>query len=1000
MLKHFKSILKDQSGMSLVEVMVAVGISSVVSMGVMKINETATKGMNHTSTKFNLQEYQRSTLALTLSKPEHCKANFLGKNVSGVLAADQFVVGSKIVKADGTIIAGVDAPDNKTPEGDWTINSFQLDPIVRDGAGQTGICNLRMTLTRNKMAFGGTSQNIRIPLYCMVDAGDLITTCMAASAANSDIWQMNYRTGFEFINYLPASGLGYVVIGPDPSGNTPSFEVNASLTINQDGFDWRGFPPYKEGLKMPKMNVVTWEDWGISEGVSHTAGSANCFKMANFPTATTLNQQAEFCPTFLSTQSLNGTAYNNHIIANRGGIQLLPWDAAATNASTVRIESTDGAFTIDYNFLKRNLTSGALELARGNSSDGDNGAVVMTMTNTGHFYLASILNVDNLGAPLLHLDPNGIIESNNSYFSDKQNDFQVGLGIPSLVIGTSNKGGLSTDTAPSPHNTEGSIIVGSENIVRSKSSLVVGLSNDLPKTANFSTVVGTFNILGGATAGSFQNVFGELNLTNNSGYNLVVGNSNMVDGINSITLGSSNWLGGNYAQTIGMNNVASADHSMAIGRNNLAATVYSFAFGYDSESTGVSSFSFGNGAKASQGYTMAFGLLAEANKQGSIALGNNTMATSFNNSFVTGTFNNPTADNFVGASGTSTSAGQYFSVGRGWNASTRRNLFSITSEGNIAIKKNIHSSTETKNQEGELYIFPARTLRSDSNADFSLISSNLIRRCPSSSPTAVCTYHFKYDTAGNHLGYSAIALANKEIDYGNGSTGEVAFYAGAPGSSLTSPLDWNSHVINAERTITRAQLNATKRFSVQHWGSSFHGNPVSGVGGCAGVMNWSAGSFTCSDQKLKKDIQNIEDESFMQILKLKPVSYFWNDHPFNKIMKMDQNKKLQYGFIAQDVERIFPSIVDEGQVKDSEGKVQKAKTISYISLIPHVVGVVQKIWHKVEALFEKVAIQDNKVKSLESKIEQLELQNQIIIDELCQAKSDSKICRNRVLENK
>ena len=47
----------NQNGISLIEVMVAAGISSVIALGTMKINENAQKGMRSVATKAELSSY-------------------------------------------------------------------------------------------------------------------------------------------------------------------------------------------------------------------------------------------------------------------------------------------------------------------------------------------------------------------------------------------------------------------------------------------------------------------------------------------------------------------------------------------------------------------------------------------------------------------------------------------------------------------------------------------------------------------------------------------------------------------------------------------------------------------------------------------------------------------------------------------------------------------------------------------------------------------------------
>ncbi|SFB29517.1 Chaperone of endosialidase [Flavobacterium swingsii] len=62
-----------------------------------------------------------------------------------------------------------------------------------------------------------------------------------------------------------------------------------------------------------------------------------------------------------------------------------------------------------------------------------------------------------------------------------------------------------------------------------------------------------------------------------------------------------------------------------------------------------------------------------------------------------------------------------------------------------------------------------------------------------------------------------------------------------------------------------------------------------------------------SDRKLKKDIHSI-DSALDKIKALEPVTYFYDAE---KTTGLNLPKKLQYGFIAQDLEKIFPNLVSK-----------------------------------------------------------------------------------------
>lgn len=84
-----------------------------------------------------------------------------------------------------------------------------------------------------------------------------------------------------------------------------------------------------------------------------------------------------------------------------------------------------------------------------------------------------------------------------------------------------------------------------------------------------------------------------------------------------------------------------------------------------------------------------------------------------------------------------------------------------------------------------------------------------------------------------------------------------------------------------------------------------------------------------SDQRLKQNIQTLEN-STSNISALRPVSYHWNEQGKAK----GGNNNLQYGFIAQEVEKVLPHLVNT----DKDGY----KSVNYIEVIPVLVKALQE----------------------------------------------------------
>ena len=101
------------------------------------------------------------------------------------------------------------------------------------------------------------------------------------------------------------------------------------------------------------------------------------------------------------------------------------------------------------------------------------------------------------------------------------------------------------------------------------------------------------------------------------------------------------------------------------------------------------------------------------------------------------------------------------------------------------------------------------------------------------------------------------------------------------------------------------------------------------------------GGMSCSsDQNLKKDITTLEATTTLnKLMQLRPVSYRWNGE--------DSNTTTSHqGFIAQEVETIFPEFVST----DSNG----IKSINYSNFVPAMISAIQTINARVNAIDQRL----------------------------------------------
>jgi hypothetical protein len=105
--------------------------------------------------------------------------------------------------------------------------------------------------------------------------------------------------------------------------------------------------------------------------------------------------------------------------------------------------------------------------------------------------------------------------------------------------------------------------------------------------------------------------------------------------------------------------------------------------------------------------------------------------------------------------------------------------------------------------------------------------------------------------------------------------------------------------------------------------------------------------LTLSDKKFKMDISNIESP-LDKILKLNGVTYFLKIDD----LKLDNNQRKNYGFIAQDLQKIIPDIV----YSDSNGTL----SVDYLAIIPYLVEAIKK--QNLEIIELKEVLNPNKQK--------------------------------------
>jgi len=93
---------------------------------------------------------------------------------------------------------------------------------------------------------------------------------------------------------------------------------------------------------------------------------------------------------------------------------------------------------------------------------------------------------------------------------------------------------------------------------------------------------------------------------------------------------------------------------------------------------------------------------------------------------------------------------------------------------------------------------------------------------------------------------------------------------------------------------------------------------------------------TSSDERLKKDIEDVSDSLLDEINKIKVRKFQWNHRPAN----------FHIGLIAQELEKIVPKAVNKG----GDDPKKQPYSVAYSSLVPYLIKAVQELSAKVTAL--------------------------------------------------
>lgn len=239
-----------------------------------------------------------------------------------------------------------------------------------------------------------------------------------------------------------------------------------------------------------------------------------------------------------------------------------------------------------------------------------------------------------------------------------------------------------------------------------------------------------------------------------------------------------------------------------------------------------------------------------------------------------------------------------------------------------------------------------------------------------SSSSLVKVIYGEYSNTGNYDGSAIYGKSSAYDGYGNGGYFESKYIG------VKSTVS-NSSGVNLFGVNSSATSSATANVYGVYGTANTAGGTAYGVY-CNGNGAYTGTWLAVSDSKFKKEVSDLPNNSLENILKLKPVSYFMKTDEFPE-MNFPSGKQL--GFIAQEIELVFPTLVEKGAhpgVNKTDADVEY-KGVNYIGLIPVIVKAIQEQ----ESIIKN---QDTMIESQRVLIEKMNLDIQLLKNEILQLK--------------
>jgi len=258
-----------------------------------------------------------------------------------------------------------------------------------------------------------------------------------------------------------------------------------------------------------------------------------------------------------------------------------------------------------------------------------------------------------------------------------------------------------------------------------------------------------------------------------------------------------------------------------------------------------------------------------------------------------------------------------------------------TNDSYIGLGGSAYSGT---NYVGNLFIQSPTALvfNTNNNSGSSLPSMIITSTCNVGIGTL--TPATRLDVSGKINVSNGVALPSTGITGGNGD--RIILY---PGTGVAGAASAQYPYAIGVNTTTYSSYWFSCPSNVNYiWYTSNVSNMVLDTTGTLNVWNDVIGFNNASDFNLKTNIKPLNVDCIDLINKIKPVEFNWKD--IDRIPTEKRNK-LDYGFIAQDIEKLLPHLVKD---------LTSHKIIKYDKFAPYLVKAIQEINEKIDKLMPDI----------------------------------------------